>query len=410
MMMNEKLFNKETVIAICYFLIPGLAFLKVNERPVLKYPFMLLNSAIFFICTGHWCVYNLVAKSVSSDATPLSLLRDIGFALMWAITLGNHVALLHKQLILQTTINSKPLTNQTPSASSKTNHNTPDLEFLITRQTTKLEYAINQLQTELTERLQIKEPLLWIGKAMEEASDAICVTDTNGLPTYINKAFLQLFGYSINELNADGGLFILFATSAVGQEIHSLVLNGYSWNGLVEMRARNGRLIQVALRIDAIENQRSQIIGITAIHTDITEIKQAEVTLQKSEQRLRLALSTANIGAWDWNIQTRNITWSYNLETVFGVNLETLSGDYESLLEYIHPDDHQKLIYAVEYAVNEHVDYKIEFRSLWPDGSIRWMESFGQVLYDETGQAVQILGIILDITERKQAEADLQTR
>lgn len=403
-MVNENLFNKQTVIAICYFLIAGLAFLKVNRKSVLKSPFMLLITAIFFICTGPWGVYNLATTGVSQDATPLSLIKDIGFGIMWAITLGNHVALLHKQLILHDTINPEPLPNQTPSASSNTNQNIPDLESLIAGQTTKLEYAINQLKTELTKRLQIKESLLCISKAVEQASDAICITDANGFATYINKAFLELLGYSIDELNAVGGLFILFATPAIGQEIHSLILNGYSWNGSVEIRTRNGELIQVALSADAIENQTSQVIGIIAIYSNITEQKQAEAAFQNSENRLRLALAAADMAAGEWNIKTRQITWYNNLETVFGIDPETFNGDLKTLLEYTHPDDHQKLTHAVDYAVDEQVDYAIEFRLLCPDGSIRWIESKGQLLYDETGQAVQMLVTVLNITERKKAE------
>jgi len=369
---------------------------------------MLLSTAILLICVLHWCAYNLIARSISQDTISLSLLRNLELHILWVIPVVSYAALLYRQLILHSDASSKLSPNQTLEANNRTQPLLPNLESLIIEQTTKLEYAINQLQSELSKRLQIKESVLCLSKAVEEVGDAICVADANGLPTYINKTFLQSFGYSINELNAVGGVFSLFTTPAVGQEIHSIILNGYSWNGEVEIRAYNGELIQAALRAEAIDNQTSQVIGIIAIFTNITEHKHAESACQKSEKCLSLALSAAHMAAWDWNIKTKEIIWSNNLEIVFGVTPETFNGNFESLMEYIHPDDRQKLTQAVDYAVDEHVGYIVEFRSLWLDGSIRWMESKGQLLYDETDQSVHMLGTLLDITERKKAEESLR--
>jgi PAS domain S-box-containing protein len=316
---------------------------------------------------------------------------------------------LYRQLILRSSDASSKLSQAQTLKASKINQPLPpNLESLIAEQTTKLEDAINQLQTELTRRLQIKESLLYLSKAVEEASDAICITDADGFPTDINKAFWQFFGYSIDELNAIEGLFTLFATREVGEEIHNLILNGYPWEGEVEMRTRHAEIIQVELHAEPIENQTSQIIVIVFVFTNVSKRQQVEAALQKSEERLRSALKAAHLATWEWDLKTRKIVWFDNLESVFGFNPKTFRGDLETLLEYIHPDDHQKLTYAVGYAVDEHVDYKIEFRSLWPDGSIHWMESKGQLLYDETGQAVQMLGTVLDITKRREAEAARQ--
>jgi len=369
---------------------------------------MLLITAIFLTYASHRCAYNLVAKSIHQDTISLSLLRDIELGILWVIPVVSYVALLYRQLILHNNTSSKLSPEQTLEASNRTKPLLPNLESPITEQTTKLEYTINQLQSELSKWLQLRESVLCFSKAVEEVGDAICVADANGLPTYINKAFLQSFGYSIDELNAVGGVFRLFATPAVGQEIHSIILNGYSWNGEVEIRAHNGELIQVALRAEAIDNQTSQVIGIIAIFTNITKYKQAEAAYQKSEKRLSLALKAAHMAAWDWDINTKEITWSNHLEIVFGIIPETFNGNLESLMEYVHPDDRKKLTHAVDYAVDEYVDYTIEFRVLSSDGSIRWMESKGQLLYDETTQSVHMLGTVLDITERKKAEESLR--
>jgi|GEM_PF-3168249 len=369
---------------------------------------MLLPTAILFTYSFYWCAYNLIAKSINQDTILLGLLKDLELGILWVIPAVSYAALLYKQLILDSEASSKLSPDQTLEASNSTKPLLPNLESLMAGQTAKLEDAINQLKTELTKRLQIKESLLGLSMAVEEASDAICIANADGLPTYINKAFLQLLGYSIDELNGVGGVFSLFAAPAVGQEIHNIILTGYSWKGEVEIRTRNGELIQVTLSANPIDNEVIQVIGIIAIYTNITKYKQAEIAFQKSKKRLNLALSAAHMAAWDWNLKTRELTWSNNLETVFGFKPETFNGHLESLMEYIYPDDRQKLTHVVEYAVDEHMDYRVEFRWLWPDGSIRWMESFGQLLYDETNQSVHMLGTVLDITERKEAEEKLR--
>jgi len=369
---------------------------------------MLLTTAILLTCALHWCAYNFIARSINQDTIPLSLLGDLELGILWIIPVVSYAALLYRQQMLHRDANSKLSPDQTLEVSNRTKQFLTNLESLVAEQTTKLEDATNRFQAELTKRLQSKESLLCLSKVVEEASDAICITDADGFPTDINKAFLQLFGYPIDELNAAGGLLTLFVIHAVAEEIHSLILNGYVWKGEVEIRARNSEIIQAELHAEAIENQTSQIISIVFILTNVTKQKQVEAALQQSEERLMSALRAAHLATWEWDLKTRKIVWSDNLETVFGFNPETFSGDFKSLLEYIHPDDHQKLNFTIGYAVDEHVDYKIEFRSLWLDGSFHWLEAKGQILYDKTSQTVRMLGTVLDITERKKAE-DLLT-
>lgn len=365
---------------------------------------MLLIPGFLLTCALQGCAYNLIARSISQDTIPLNLLRNLEFSILWLIPVISCAVLLYRQLILHTDASSKLSPDKTLEPSNRTKPLLPKLESLIAEQVTKREDATNQFQTGVTKRLQIKESVLCLSKAVEEASDAICITDTDGFPTNINKAFLQLFGYSIDELNATGGLFIQFATHVVGEEIHNIILNGYTWKGDVEIRARNGEIIQIELHAEAIENQTNEIIAIFFIFTNVTKGKQLEAALQRSEERLRSALRAAYLAIWEWDLKTKQIAWSDNLETVFGFNPETFSGDFKSLLEYIHPDDHQKLTFAIGYAVDEHVDYKIEFRSLWPDRSLHWLEAKGQILYDKTSQPLRMLGTVLDITERKKVE------
>ncbi len=138
------------------------------------------------------------------------------------------------------------------------------------------------------------------------------------------------------------------------------------------------------------------------------ERKRNEAALHQSGERLRLALEAAHMGTWDWDILTNKVTYSVNTEANFGLAPGSFDGSYTSFLKSIHPDDHEFVSKAVTQAVQEGADYDIEFRVIWPDSTVHWVASKGQVYYDKTGKAGRMAGVTMDITARKRAEEELK--
>jgi PAS domain S-box-containing protein len=155
-------------------------------------------------------------------------------------------------------------------------------------------------------------------------------------------------------------------------------------------------------------DERGEIYQILGITHDITERKLAEERLGQSEAQLRLALDAARMGLWDWNNQTGKITWSNNLERMFGLAPNTFDGRFETFVAAVHPEDRDRVNQLTENSLETEQGSDIEFRIIWPDGSIRWLESKGQVFYDATGKPVRATGINLDVSERKLAEIQVQ--
>ena len=141
---------------------------------------------------------------------------------------------------------------------------------------------------------------------------------------------------------------------------------------------------------------------------DVTERQQVQVALRESEERLRLALDTAKIGIWDGNLLTQLVTWSSRCEELFGFAPGTFDRTYEAFEACFHPEDRDSVRQAINYARLSRQDYHQEFRIVWSDGSIHWLESKGKLFYNEAGEAVRILGTVVDISDRKLAEAALQ--
>lgn len=139
---------------------------------------------------------------------------------------------------------------------------------------------------------------------------------------------------------------------------------------------------------------------------DISKRKRVEEELRDSEERLRLTMEAGNIGSWDWNIITGDVIWSDQCKAHYGFSPET-SISYELFLQALHPDDRDKVAASLNRAVEEGKDYDEIKRTIWPDGSIHWTHSRGQVYYDTEGKPVRMVGVTFDITERKLAEAKL---
>lgn len=159
--------------------------------------------------------------------------------------------------------------------------------------------------------------------------------------------------------------------------------------------------VQIAIAIQ-------QASAYAQAQTELQERKRIEATLRQKEERLSLALEAANMGNWDWNIQTGEIHWSENLEKLFGMQPGTFQGRYEIFVEMIHPEDRQQVLQAINQAIYHQEDYNIEFRFIKPDGTLRWALSRGKVFYDHNGHPLRMSGVDFDITERRQAEVDLQ--
>ncbi|MBC7970767.1 MAG: PAS domain-containing protein, partial [Verrucomicrobia bacterium] len=143
---------------------------------------------------------------------------------------------------------------------------------------------------------------------------------------------------------------------------------------------------------------------------DITDRKQAEDALRESEERSRLAFEAARMGSWDWNITTNEIIWSESLERLMGIQPGTFNGKLETVMAMIYPDDRERVVNAMTRSVEQDTPYDLEFRFVKPDGSIRWAVGKGNVLRDDVGIPVRMLGVDVDVTDRKQAEIALWQR
>lgn len=140
---------------------------------------------------------------------------------------------------------------------------------------------------------------------------------------------------------------------------------------------------------------------------DITDRKQAEASLRKSENMLALAIDAGQLGIWNWDQFTRTLVWSERCNEMTGLPRDS-DVSMEAALATIHPEDRAHVPAEATRALENQVDIEMEFRTLWPDGTVRWLQTRGRAIDDATGKLVRITGIIQDVTGRRESEDALR--
>ncbi|MBC1274481.1 AAA family ATPase [Nostoc sp. UCD121] len=128
--------------------------------------------------------------------------------------------------------------------------------------------------------------------------------------------------------------------------------------------------------------------------------------LEKSQEQLNLALKSGKIGVWCWDIVNDLFDWDEQIYQLFGLTPKTFVATSEAILARLHPDDSPLLAQSLSRAINEGVEHNLEYRIIWDDGSIRYLACRGKAFFNEAGKAIHMSGVVLDITDSKQAEAE----
>ena len=131
-------------------------------------------------------------------------------------------------------------------------------------------------------------------------------------------------------------------------------------------------------------------------------------TLRKSEERFRLAEAAAGAGSWDWDIASGQIEWSAEQFRILGLDPTQASAGFDAWRAALHPQDKETAEERLEQAIRDRTLLDNEYRIILPSGDIRWVRVLGNTVYDDDGKPLRMSGIMLDITARRQAEAELE--
>jgi PAS domain S-box-containing protein len=124
----------------------------------------------------------------------------------------------------------------------------------------------------------------------------------------------------------------------------------------------------------------------------------------KNKEWLRLATQAAHMGLWYWDEVSKGLFWDTKTREMFGVHADDDEATLETFYKALHPNDHDRVRDNWRYTLEHGLPYQLEYRSLWPDGTIRWIHARGSGYYDKAGKPLGMVGVVFDVTERKEAE------
>jgi PAS domain S-box-containing protein len=290
---------------------------------------------------------------------------------------------------------------------------------------------------------KVKQSEEWLRAVLEASRDGILVEDGETI-FYINRAYARMLGYedpqelrggpvssvvapgdarrmleygrrrlageeapAVYEFEgkrADGSLADLEASVSVsvigGRPYITTTVRDISERKRAEERLRRA---QEELEQRVAERTAELAHANQTLKAEIAERARAVETLRENEQRLRIALQTGKLGSWQIDLATLELDVSDINKANFGLPQDA-DFSYQSVFAAMHPDDRERVRAAFWRAVRACEDYTAEYRVTWPDGATHWLISRGRCVFDEGGVPLRMVGVTMDITERKQAE------
>ncbi|WP_416673533.1 PAS domain-containing sensor histidine kinase [Egbenema bharatensis] len=136
--------------------------------------------------------------------------------------------------------------------------------------------------------------------------------------------------------------------------------------------------------------------------------QQTGYALRDSQEKLKIAMDAAGLCIWEWEPETGVVQRSAQYDALFGLADGEFAGTYDAFLQMVHPDDRSLVEQSLMDAKRQKTPWKMDYRIVHPDGSIHWMSGSGKYILNHTGQILRMLGVVGDITQQKQTDADLR--
>jgi PAS domain S-box-containing protein len=259
-------------------------------------------------------------------------------------------------------------------------------------------------------RLQQEESVARLASIVTSSTDAITAETLEGIVTDWNPGADAIYGYSAEEMVGRSIAVMIPPNHSVEHDTNmQRIREGKRVPQFETERVRkDGTIVDVSVSINPVKDSAGGIVGASTIARDITDRKRTRDELHLSRERLALALKAGRSGTFDWDIRKNINRWSPETEALYGLAPGTFGGTYEDWESLVVPEDLGPARAAIEDSLKVG-----EFASEWrirqrKDGQIRWIDARAKVLFDEDGNPNRMMGINVDVTERKQVEEKLK--
>ncbi len=242
--------------------------------------------------------------------------------------------------------------------------------------------------------------------------DAAWTVNEEGKPVFISRNIEKIIGYTAEEIYSDSFNLIFGRIhpddrDRVTNAFHSLFTQNQKFDAEYRVQRKSGEWIWVHDRA-FITYRKEGIRYADGVLSDITERKEGEEALRKSEERFKLIARATNDAIWDWDMTTNTVWWNESFKTLFGYKAEEIEPGIESWTNRIHPEDKEYLLAGTHNVIERGGEFwSAEYRFRRADGTYATILDRGYVVHVKDGKPVRMVGAMMDITDRKRDEEAL---
>jgi len=266
---------------------------------------------------------------------------------------------------------------------------------------------------DITERKRAEQALRRSEEQLHALADSMLNlawrANGDGFITWYNRRWYEYTGTTPEQMEGWGwqSAHDPQALPKVMERWRTSIATGESFEMTFPLRAADGRFRTFLSRAQPLKDPEGRVVQWFGTNTDIDELLRAQAALRESEAQLRLAQESANVGIWDWKVETGAVDFTPELNKLYGLPSGSIK-TYEDWRVRVHPDDIGRIEARRDEAIAKREPFDLEFRGRHASGEYRWISAKGGAIYNEAGMPIRVLGVNIDITERKCAEESIR--
>lgn len=251
------------------------------------------------------------------------------------------------------------------------------------------------------ETLRIKDA------AIESSINAIAMLGLDGRVSYVNPAFVRLWRLG-SAADALGRLPTEFVdTPEAALAVVETLRHQSSWRGEMRARRADGSAMDIQISAHTVFDDQGRPLCMMGAFSDISERVEAQRALEEGARRLAQTQAMANLGSWEWDLVSGEVSWSDEIYRIYGLDPAGGPPDFDRFAQALHPQDRERVLALVRQAVEEGQPYETEFRIVRADGTERIIAARGEVRRGDDGRPLKMFGMGQDITQRAELLARL---
>jgi PAS domain S-box-containing protein len=245
----------------------------------------------------------------------------------------------------------------------------------------------------------------------ELSPDAVILTDENFQVLRVNKEFTRLYGYTPEESVGRWlpDLIVPEELRADALANRFLLASGAKVNVETVRQRKDGLRLDISVKAARLSLGREQS-AFYMIYRDITQQKEADRRLRRSEGYLAEAQKLTHTGSWAWNVRTGGLFWSQEIFRIYNYEPQEIGPTWQQFLERVHPEDRPRIEESakMEATEREWADSQNDFRIVLPGGTTKYLHSVAHPVMDKSGEITEVVGTVMDVTEQWKARVELE--